>query len=614
MPSRQAAVPDTAWRTETPSPEPSPPPGARPNVVWVLLDACRAKNLSCYGYDRSTSPALERLASGGALFRRHYCQGGWTAISVPSYMTGRYFPVDSLDFGHAMFKFFPRVVSPEEQSAPEIFRKNGYRTILVTAHPFLSPQSRLATTFDSATLVRPPEQNSEATADLGALLDTAKAQLEQGTGAPFFLYIHAMDTHYPYRIRPEHSQWVVPGYSGKAFRGGMVADGVTQFDATDQRQFAGMYDGSIQYADTQIGRLLAMLEDAKLRRNTLFIVTADHGELLGEDGHTWGHFGNLYDEGFHIPLIMAGPGIATGRVVNPVTENSDILPTLVDLLGLKTDARFDGQSLRGVLAGTQDGIHPYAFSKQGASDLPTDFLITGDTHRWVWNRPQAAGNLFTLPATPQNGLHQCGDAALAAPFSRFVDESIEPKFQAYLSLKPRFVRLGVAAPGPNGQVEFQPPLAAPAAGVEALSFARTLAWTPAKEDACWISPAAPEAVVRISVQAPPGRYGLFVIQDGRAAVDGHPASSLKVRVGDAEKFESLAWAAGTNSDGKFWTNMEPLALESSGLVKIELRPDNPEFWCAIWGIQLIEMDALPNGAASDEVKVQQEQVQAIGYL
>jgi hypothetical protein len=150
--------------------------------------------------------------------------------------------------------------------------------------------------------------------------------------------------------------------------------------------------------------------------------------------------------------------------------------------------------------------------------------------------------------------------------------------------------------------------------MQALSFAQTPAWTPTKDGACWISPEVPDAAVRISVQTPPGRYGLFVIQDGRAAVDGHPASSLKVRIGDAETAESLAWAAGTNSDGKFWVNSEALPVESDGSVKIELRPDNPEFWCAVWGVQLIETDALPGGAVSDETRALKEQVQALGYL
>ena len=70
-------------------------PPRRPNVIWILLDAARAQNFSVYGYDRPTSPNLEKLAARGAVFERAYSQASYTIASVPSYMTGRYFPVSS---------------------------------------------------------------------------------------------------------------------------------------------------------------------------------------------------------------------------------------------------------------------------------------------------------------------------------------------------------------------------------------------------------------------------------------------------------------------------------------------------------------------------------------
>ena len=73
--------------------DPATVPPEKPNVVWILLDACRPDHLSCYGYRRPTSPTLDQLAQGGALFERHFAQAPMTKLSVPSYFTGRFFPV-----------------------------------------------------------------------------------------------------------------------------------------------------------------------------------------------------------------------------------------------------------------------------------------------------------------------------------------------------------------------------------------------------------------------------------------------------------------------------------------------------------------------------------------
>src|SRR5690606_34763127 len=104
----------------------------RINVIWILLDALRAHNLSVYGYDRRTTPHLEEFAEGGAVMLNNYAQGLWTAISVPSYMTGRYFPV--LVHEPARTSEMIRDIPKGERLLPEIMSDNGYHSAMITAH------------------------------------------------------------------------------------------------------------------------------------------------------------------------------------------------------------------------------------------------------------------------------------------------------------------------------------------------------------------------------------------------------------------------------------------------------------------------------------------------
>jgi arylsulfatase A-like enzyme len=128
------------------------PEAQRPNVIWILLDACRADHLSCYGYGRETSPNIDTLALRGVLFEEMHTQCNITRLSVPSFLTGRYFPRCSFDPVH--WRAMSRVRPPEEQYISEILSENGYRTLIVTAHPGISPKSELRGAFDEYIWVR----------------------------------------------------------------------------------------------------------------------------------------------------------------------------------------------------------------------------------------------------------------------------------------------------------------------------------------------------------------------------------------------------------------------------------------------------------------------------
>ncbi|MCP4643418.1 MAG: sulfatase-like hydrolase/transferase, partial [bacterium] len=262
------------------------------------------------------------------VFERAYAQANQTRFSVPSYMTGRYFPVFATSGGgwREMFRTPPE----EEQLLPAILRDNGYETAVASAHPWVSnDESRLWGSFD---------EGYYRGGELAGLNQWVFSWLEKRSDRPFFLYIHATDTHFPHYPRPGHDEWI----DRQAYRDrhsvGYSMDGKT-FTEAEQEVLRALHDGSIHYADACIGELTEKLASLSLLENTILIVDADHGDALAEDGVTLGHTDDVTrDEVFHVPLVMAGPGIPRGCRVNALVENVDVVPTLIQLLQLDTTA------------------------------------------------------------------------------------------------------------------------------------------------------------------------------------------------------------------------------------------------------------------------------------
>ena len=121
----------------------------KPNVVWILLDGCRTKNLGCYGYERAVSPTIDALAAGGVLFKQQFAQASKTFFSVPSYMTGKYFPVPCFSNRYNKTVLYKRPPA-DELLFGEIMRENGYTSAMFTNMPLFLPTDRLSKSFDEA--------------------------------------------------------------------------------------------------------------------------------------------------------------------------------------------------------------------------------------------------------------------------------------------------------------------------------------------------------------------------------------------------------------------------------------------------------------------------------
>src|SRR5712692_7602395 len=292
-------------------------PATRPNVLLVTIDTLRADHLGCYGHGGAATPTIDALAARGVRFVTAIAHVPLTGPSHASILTGR------TPLGHGFRDNGGYVIPAEAKTAAEDFRQAGYRTAAFVSGFPLDRRFGFDRGFDAYDDHLPKgndprrtpyvERLADATTD--AALRWLGSPVPAGAPASFFLWVHYYDPHAPYEP---------PAALADRFR-------------------AAPYDGEIAFVDAQLARLLRGLEEKGALARTVVLVTADHGEALGEHGEdTHGLF--VYDATLRVPWIMAGPGLPSGRVAGVVARGIDVLPTLLDYAGLPMPAEIEGRS------------------------------------------------------------------------------------------------------------------------------------------------------------------------------------------------------------------------------------------------------------------------------
>jgi len=524
----------------------SPPKEPQPNVIWILLDALRAHNLSCYGYDRPTSPNIDKLANEGVLFEDNFTQGMYTTISVPSYMTGRYFPV----FCHEPVEGYEisREPPPGEYLLPAIMKRNGYETALISSHAWFSPNSRLYKAFDEGLIVKAASAQRRHYAPFEEVNNVVFAWLRRLHERPFFLHVHVMDTHFPHVLDPPYDKWQLEDYAGDQVKDGRVVKlGRAGLSDADKEQLRGLYDGGILYADEHVGALIHKLGELDLLKKTVVIISSDHGELLGEDGWRCGHGEASDDWQMRVPLVMAGPGLPRGARVSALTENADIVPTLIDLLGLNTDARTDGKSLVPLLGGSDaEPLHRYVFARyaSGGYDGTTCYIIRDKEYKYEYTPDLNTERLYRVPDTvPRREDLREAKPEIVAAMRQYVQEELLPLREEYDNLPSRAFhfslrRIAQDVVEPKEAVLFEGAGFTKDAPVDdrtdnRWSFSRKLTalWTSWEEDA-------PRITLRLDV--PNGSYHayMYVLSCSRY-LQGKPASAFLVKAENDKEFKRI---------------------------------------------------------------------------
>ena len=295
-----------------------PVPRERPNVLFVTIDTLRADRLGCYGHAAAVTPALDALATRGVRFATAIAHVPLTGPSHASLLTGR------TPLGHGFRDNGGYVLPPQVKTAAEDFGQAGYRTAAFVSGFPLDRRFGFDRGFETYDDHLPKGNDRRRTPYVERLADATTDAVIRWLGAPpaagaspFFLWVHYYDPHAPYEP---------PGALAERFR-------------------ASPYDGEIAFVDAQLARLLAALQEKGALARTLVLVTADHGESLGEHGEgTHGLF--VYDATLKVPWIMAGPGLAAGRIATAVARGIDVLPTLLDYCAIATPSGVEGRSLR----------------------------------------------------------------------------------------------------------------------------------------------------------------------------------------------------------------------------------------------------------------------------
>ena len=325
------------------------PPAA--NVLLVTVDTLRADHLSSYGFELPTSPHIDALAAQGALFERAVAASSSTAPSHASILTSLYPRQHSIGYRNGDTRL------EGAATLAELLRARGYATGAFVGNVVLRRRTGLDRGFESYDDQLPaPEANRPLVFERRArdTTERALAWLERAED-PFFLWVHYQDPHGPYdppdgysdgfaAIR-EPDEEPLPRLESSLAYGGIPAYQALP-GLTRASEYRARYADEIRYTDHWIGELLA----APRLRDAIVVLTADHGESLGERGRYFMHGTTTLPPEAHVPLIVRAPGIAPGRLGTTVSH-VDIVPTILELAGVPAPEGLRGLALGPALRG-----------------------------------------------------------------------------------------------------------------------------------------------------------------------------------------------------------------------------------------------------------------------
>jgi arylsulfatase A-like enzyme len=337
------------------------------NVVIIGVDTLRPDHLGCYGYERETSPAIDRLAAGGVVFENVYSQSPWTLPSFATIFTSLYPMQHGASDPNTKLR-------TEHPTLPMMLLKRGYSTAAIINAPFLSPEYRLDRGFEYYHY-RGPFAGRVAS---GTTTD-ALAWIDKHIDEPFFIFVHYFDPHIPYAPPEPYDRAFFPDYDGDlscpfslslALRPRITTFSLnlqgpahtasrktmSTLSPDDWDYIRALYDGEIAFTDEAVGALLDGLDERGLRDNTLIFFLSDHGEEFYEhEGFEHGH--TLYDEVIKVPLIISLPGHVPENIrVAEHVRLIDVAPTVLDYLDVEPSTHLEGASIKPLISGDGSAV------------------------------------------------------------------------------------------------------------------------------------------------------------------------------------------------------------------------------------------------------------------
>lgn len=403
----------------------------QPNVLLITVDALRPNHLGCYGYKRETSPNIDKIAKGGATFNQTITQASLTPPSITSIMTSVY-PVVHKVYSHTIS--FPS----ELISLTDILKSQGYITAFMTNFYLFKTFDAFEKEFDIFFGIDTYKSlHGSKPVKFREITSNVINQISENRRKPFFLWVHFMDTHQPplsppspydkLFINDRYSQVEIDIPVSNCLVPTQGFGGLPQVlvrnnnDITNLNYYISLYDGAIRYVDEQIGLLLETLKKLRLDKKTLVIISADHGEGLGEHNvyffhgpspggqifHPESHFElkdricfhGLYDEDIKVPLIIKYPRlIPQGKKIGIQVQSVDITPTLLDILDIEKPEQMVGKSLLPLIKNKNIEEYEQRFA---FSSIRNDYAVRTNDYKLIYCKRNNSYELYNLKTDPQ---------------------------------------------------------------------------------------------------------------------------------------------------------------------------------------------------------------------
>jgi arylsulfatase A-like enzyme len=366
------------------------------NVMLLVLDAARARELGCYGYLRPTTPEIDRLAREGVVFDRAFTPAVYTLAAMSSVWTSEY-----PDRHHGEVSFSSRLPKSRLTLA-EVLTPRGIQTAGFVANAVAGTMGGFDRGFAEF-----HELFQKYGSGASAFGHALPGWLHDNRDRRFFAYLHFREPHFPYDPEPPFDTRFGPGgpIPKEARREmGWITEanqGRRPLSEEERAHLVRLYDGNLAFADQEIGALRRALEAEGLLERTVVILMADHGEGLGE--HGWiGHNVQLYEESIHIPLVVRFPAgkAPGGKRIAGLVDLLDLAPTIADVFGVLgqggSEKQFQGRSLLPVVEGAPG--KPAVLSRT-VWDRPR-YALRDDRFKFLYDTRTGEEQLFDVVADP----------------------------------------------------------------------------------------------------------------------------------------------------------------------------------------------------------------------
>lgn len=364
------------------------------NVIFILIDALRADHLSSYGYRRKTSPTIDNFAKKGVRFSKAFSQAPWTKPSVASFFTSLYPSAHRTQKGQ--FEQYKKNIKVDTlnrsiKTMAEIFAENGYLTVGFCNNPHIKSIFGFAQGFDTW---------DERWGDCKKMNRRALNWLKKNGSKPFFLYLHYMDVHGPYKPPKPYNELFKDSNDKRQVPEKWLKTYLGLGDHTDLGYYIAQYDGQIKYLDDQLHIFFKKISRMGIGNNTLFILTSDHGEEFLEHGGMEHGF-TLYNELLHIPLMMKMDGsLPRGLVIENHVQLIDILPSILHLLNIKHKSILQGKSFIPLPENNQFKINTDTFVFSEMLNRGNQSAINRGKFKYIKNNNNKNEMLFDLANDP----------------------------------------------------------------------------------------------------------------------------------------------------------------------------------------------------------------------